>query len=151
MKAPTQLKARMFNSVEAPEWATHVLRIGSGPCAVYFWEEGTTQENGKRFQPLRARSDVDHYAAYTNRDGEFVYELPPLPQEPAIPDVEDEVLYFNHTGRRSCTLKMEQTTISVRTNASGMRVRMTPETARDMAADLMRMAVKMEQRLEESA
>lgn len=151
MKAPTQLKVRMFNSIVAPEWATHVLRIGSGPTAVYFWEEGTTQENGKRFQTVRASSYVDHYEAFTNRGGELVYELPPLPQEPTIPDVADEVMYFNHRGSRSCVLKLEQTTISVRTNASALRVRMTPETARDMAADLMRMAVKLEQRLEESA
>lgn len=148
MKAPTQLKVRMFNNLVAPEWATHILRLSSGPDAVYFWEEGTTQENGKRFQPLRNGSDVDQYAHFTSREGEFVHELPPL--VPAIPDVEDEVMYFNFNGRRSCTLKVEAATISVRTNASHIRVRMTPETARDMAADLMRMAVKLEQRLEEA-
>lgn len=61
-------------------------------------------------------------------------ELPPAPESG---------LYFNHDGTRSASLKLEEETIALGTNASILKVRLTPETALDLAYDLRRMAMEI--------
>lgn len=61
-------------------------------------------------------------------------ELPPAPEGG---------LYFNHNGTRSASLKLEEEVIALSTNASLLKVRLTPETALDLAYDLLRMAMEI--------
>lgn len=61
-------------------------------------------------------------------------ELPPAPESG---------LYFNHNGTRSASLELEKEVIALGTNASILKVRLTPETALDLAYDLRRMAMEI--------
>ena len=64
----------------------------------------------------------------------------PLPQAP------ESGLYFNHDGTRSASLKLEEKCIALGTNASILEVRLTPETALDLAYDLRRMAMEIKRK-----
>lgn len=64
-------------------------------------------------------------------------ELPPVPESG---------LYFNHNGTRSASLKLAEGSIALGTNASILKVRLTPETALDLAYDLRRMAMEIKRK-----
>lgn len=64
-------------------------------------------------------------------------------QDDELPPAPESGLYFNHDGTRSASLKLEEETIALGTNASILKVRLTPETALDLAYDLRRMAMEI--------
>lgn len=157
MKTPTKLKARMFNGKEAPEWATHVLCICDGyDDNRYFWEEGTTQEKGKRYQGMRYGAVVNYYDDNTSSAGEFVYELPPVSPalDEALPAAPKSGLYLSGTGQRKLSVFLhrpqrdwfpnDEGNVQFKIDGMERTVRLSPETARDLASDLYRMARQLE-------
>ncbi|CBW54779.1 hypothetical protein [Pantoea phage LIMElight] len=142
------LNKRSFNGYEAPAWANFVA-LSNG---YWYWEESLKQENGAQFQNITSTSPR-MYTNKTHKGWEKAYRLPRLPAVAPQPYVVDELppapiseLYVSTTGRRTASIRLEQTSISIGTNASGQRVRVSVETARAMAHDLIRMAMELERR-----
>lgn len=92
------------------------------------------------------------WVAVTLSYGGFVNmadELPPVPRmdyslDDALPPAPTNELYVSNTGRRTASIRLELTSISISTDASPRRVRVSVETARAMAHDLIRMAAELE-------
>ena len=67
-------------------------------------------------------------------------------QDDPLPPAPESGLYFNHDGTRSASLKLEEGRIALGMNASILKVRLTPETALDLAYDLRRMAMEIKRK-----
>ena len=67
-------------------------------------------------------------------------------QDDPLPPAPESGLYFNHDGTRSASLKLGEESIALGTNASILKVRLTPETALDLAYDLRRMAMEIKRK-----
>lgn len=145
------LNKRSFQQRQAPEWANFVARHNGQ----WYWEESLRQENGKRFQNITSDSErVPRYSNSTSKGWDKAYRLPGLCIEPAprmdyslddaLPPAPTNELYVSNTGRRTASIRLELTSISIGTDASPRRVRVSVETARAMAHDLIRMAAELE-------
>ena len=139
---------RLFRNQLAPDWATHILRIGEGEDALYFWEEGVGQENGKRYQAIRLDAEVLAYASYTNRDGVLLFELP-AEHDDELPEVLAHYSYLSQHCGNMVNLEMRKPAdaegvIVLTIDGVYRRVRLTAETAKAMSADLFRMARELE-------
>lgn len=73
-------------------------------------------------------------------------ELYTQPVEDELPPAPESGLYFNHIGSRSASLKLEDEVIALGTNASDLKIRLTPETALVLASDLRRMAMSIKRK-----
>lgn len=67
-------------------------------------------------------------------------------QDDPLPPAPESGLYFNHNGTLSASLKLAEGSIALGTNTSLLKVRLTPETALDLAYDLRRMAMKIKRK-----
>lgn len=151
------LNKRSFNGYEAPAWANFVA-LSNG---YWYWEESLKQENGAQFQNITSTTPR-LYTHKVHKGWEKAYRLPRIPvaPKPAIPAIysaqwftDGEMppaptneLYLSNTGRRWVDLKLEQTCISIGNDSIARRVRVSVETARAMAHDLIRMAAELERR-----
>lgn len=150
------LEMRNFRGVDAPEWANFVASFKGA----WYWEESIRQENGKRFQNILSTNE-SYYRDSTCKGWDRAYRLPGIPKAPrpvayvetspyrnddALPPAPTNELYVSNTGRRMASIRLEQTCISIGTDASARRVRVSVETARAMAHDLIRMAMELERR-----
>ena len=69
--------------------------------------------------------------------------LEPVTWDDGLPPAPESGLYFNHNGTRSASLELAEGVVALGTNASIRKVRLTPETALDLAYDLRRMAMEI--------
>lgn len=146
------LNKRSFQQRQAPEWANFVARHNGN----WYWEESLRQENGKRFQNIKSENGITppRYSNATSKGWDKAYRLPGLAVAPApyvdtskddeLPPAPTNELYVSNTGRRTASIRLELTSISIGTDASPRRVRVSVETARAMAHDLIRMAAELE-------
>ena len=67
-------------------------------------------------------------------------------QDDPLPPAPESGLYFNHNGTLSASLKLAEGFIALGTNTSLLKVRLTPETALDLAYDLRRMAMEIKRK-----
>ena len=77
----------------------------------------------------------------------YLYKpAPQVQQDDPLPPAPESGLYFNHDGTRSASLELAEGVIALGTNASIPKVRLTPETALDLAYDLRRMAMEIKRK-----
>ena len=73
----------------------------------------------------------------------YITELELVDVDDPLPPAPESGLYFNHNGTRSASLELAEGVIALGMNASILKVRLTPETALDLAYDLRRMAMEI--------
>ena len=76
----------------------------------------------------------------------YITELELVDVDDPLPPAPESGLYFNHNGTRSASLELAEGVIALGTNASILKVRLTPETALDLAYDLRRMAMEIKRK-----